>query len=319
MPRKLRTVKEGIDELNVTLKYIFNGIVYRMDTNQLKIFVTYSQTQNLRMTADLHHTSHVAVIRALKSLEDQTGLKLTMRVGRGSVLTEAGKSLVAVAERMLAEERNLLNFAKTQALHQSEFRIATFEVFSSHLAPEINSAVGLGHRMSWLEKIPGEIEQAVRLGVADIGITYLPVPTPDVEHLKVSSIRMGLFQGLEPQYAETKLEMIPFVIPAQSEFSTPSKAKGLDGWPDHRIPRNIHYKVSLLETALALVAAGQCIGYFPSFVVKLFNLKSQQKLLTEVSSVKVGEPSQDVFLVKRLREDETPTIKKVTKVLRALR
>jgi DNA-binding transcriptional LysR family regulator len=292
--------------------------MYKMDTNLLKIFLTYSKTQNLRMTAELHHTSHVAVIRALKGLEDLTGLKLTMRVGRGSTLSQAGKNLVGAAERILAEERNLLSFAKNESEQYSEFRVATFEIFSTHLSPEINAAVGLETKTMWIEKVPGEIEQAVRMGTADIGITYVPIPTPDVEHLKVCSIKMGLFQGLKPLYKETKFEKIPFVIPAQPEYATPTKAKGLDGWPDYKIPRRIHYKVTLLETALSMVAAGQCIGYFPAFVVKLYNSTRTKPGIVEMD-LKVSEPNQDVFLVKRISEDETQMMKKVTKLLRSLK
>ena len=293
--------------------------MYKMDTNLLKIFLTYSQTQNLRMTADFHNTSHVAVIRALKSLEDLTGLKLTMRVGRGSTLSQSGKNLVGVAERILAEEKNLLNFAKKEVELNAEFRVATFEVFSTHLAPEINSVLGLESRTIWIEKVPGEIEQAVRTGVADLGITYAPIPTPDVEHLKICSIKMGLYQGLKPLYKETKVEKIPFVVPVQPEYATPTKAKGLDGWPDYRIPRSIHYKVTLLETALSMTAAGQCIGYFPAFVVKLYNSSRTKPALIEVDSFKMHEPNQDVFLVKRISDEENPAMKKVAKLLRSLK
>jgi DNA-binding transcriptional LysR family regulator len=293
--------------------------MYKMDTNLLRIFLTYSKTQNLRMTAEFHHTSHVAVIRALKNLEDLTGLKLTMRVGRGSVLSPAGKNLIGAAERILAEERNLLSYAKNEVDLHSEFRVATFEVFSTHLAPKLNAAVGLETRTVWIEKVPGEIEQAVRMGTAEVGITYTPIPTPDVEHLKICSIKMGLYQGQKLLYKETKLEKIPFVIPAQPEHAPPTKAKGLDGWPDYRIPRRIHYKVTLLETALSMVAAGQCIGYFPAFVVELYNSMRTKPLLLELDSFKIKEPNQDVFLVKRISEEETLSMKRVAKLLRTLR
>ncbi len=293
--------------------------MYKMDTNLLKIFLTYSRTQNLRITAEFHNTSHVAVIRAIKGLEDLTGLKLTMRVGRGSMLSQAGKNLVRSAEKILAEERNLLSLAKNEVSKNSEFRIATFEVFSTHLAPEINLALGLETKVSWLEKIPNEIEQAVRTGLADIGITYVPIPTQDIEHLKICSIQMGVYQGPKISYKEREIAEIPFVVPTQSDYLTPTKAKGLDGWPDHKIPRNIHYRVTLLETALAMVAAGQCVGYFPDFVVKRYNDSRSVSGLKKINFFKINEPQQDVFLVKRKDEEEFLAVKKVTKLLRSLK
>lgn len=155
------------------------------------------------------------------------------------------------------------------------------------MAPLINKELGLQTRVSWPEKTPGAIEQAVRSGTADIGITYLPVPAPDVEHL------------------------------SRPDYDTPSKAKGLDGWPDYRIPRNVHYRVTLLESALAMVAKGQCVGYFPSFVAELYN--SHEQRLFELQGLKVNEPKQDVFLVKRIDEEETGASKKIAKVLRGLK
>ncbi len=289
-----------------------------MDTNLLKIFLTYSQTENLRMTADFHNTSHVAIIRALRSLEDITCVKLTTRIGRGSRLTNEGKKLVRYAEKFLAEEKNFLKATKHEIENELEFKIATFEVFSTHLAPEINLALGLDKKISWLESTPGEIEYLIRSGKADLGITYIPIPTNDVEHLMVNSISMGVYQGQAPLFIETLESKIPFAIPVQPNYDTPTKAKGLDGWPDHKISRNIKYRVTLMETALALTAAGQCVGYFPDFVVKKYN-EDKGKPLKKISTFKLKEPLQEIFIVKRKNEEEFSTIKKVTKVLRSLR
>lgn len=288
-----------------------------METNLLKIFTTYAQTQNLRMTAQLHNTSHVAVIRAIKSLEDLTGAKLSMRVGRGSALTEDGKKLVTLAKNVLREEKSLLALKRKTESSPKEFKIATFEVFSTHLAPHINQALELDTQVTWSEKTPGAIEKAVRLGEANLGITYLPVPAPEVEHLKVGSVQMAVYQGAKPRYTKSELDQVPFVVPAQPDYDTPSKAKGLDGWPDHKRGRKIHYRVTLLETALAMTAAGQCVGYFPKFVADLRNESSKNNKLVEFSQ-QPKAAKQEVFIVKRVDEEESPSIKKVSKILRNL-
>lgn len=289
-----------------------------MDTNDLKVFLTYSKTQNLREAAELHKTSHIAVIRAIKRLENEIGTPLTSRSGRGSTLTISGKNMLPLIEKMLLDEQQLVSIAsEKKTLLNTSVRIATFEIFSTHLSAKLNDALE-GRDTEWLEKVPGAIESAIAKGQADLGITYQPIPTKGIEHLKVASIRMGLFQADSLPFARHSIAELPFVVPVQEEMVTPTKARGLDGWPDHRIPRLIKHKVTLLETAFAMTAAGQCVGYFPNFVVELYNADRTKRKLIEMRHP-VEKTMQDVFLVKRKTESEDSVSKKITKVLRTLR
>ena len=105
------------------------------------------------------------------------------------------------------------------------------------------------------------------------------------------------------------------MVPSQEDFVTPTKARGLDGWPEHKYPRLIQYRVTLLETALALTAAGHCAGYFPKFVVERFN-DQRTKKLKEISYRE--NQSQDVFIVKRIGDEESKGTKRIAKILRGL-
>jgi DNA-binding transcriptional LysR family regulator len=290
-----------------------------MDTNHIRLFLTYAKTQNLRATAELHRTSHVNVIRAIRALEIEIGTKLTRRVGRGSELTRNARSLVKSAECLLFEEQNLLRASSGIPTEFSPIRVATFEVFSTHLAPEINRCFAPDRSVSWLERIPGGIEQAIVKSEADLGITYTPVPTEGAEHLPIGSAKMAVYQSERSRFDKLPIAKVPFVVPIQEDFLTPTRARGLDGWPNHKLPRFVRYRVTLLESALAMVASGQCVGFFPTFVVDRYNEGREKKKLKMLLVPAVKSVHQDVFIVKRRSEDETAEIRAVARVLRRLK
>lgn len=290
-----------------------------MDTNKIKVFLTYAATLNLRETAELHHTSHVHVLRILRSLENEIGTQLRQKVGSRSVLTPVGKSLIRYAKDFLSEEKKFLNACQEiEVKETSSVKIATFEVFSTHLAPEINAAIGLETEIAWLDRLPGAIEQAVKNENATLGITYEPISTDGIEHVEVTSIAMGIYQSMHSSHKHEKIRELPFVVPLQENFLTPSRTKGLDGWPDHRITRNIRYSVSHLESALSMVAHNQCIGFFPRFIASRYNKGRDDLKIKLIENTKIKSQRQSVFLVKRREDSESLIVRKVARVLRSL-
>ena len=119
------------------------------------------------------------------------------------------------------------------------------------------------------ELVTCPMEVVIVKGIADISISYLPIPRPDLDIVKITTIDMGIF-GLTSKFSSFDFNSIPFVVPNVPIEGTPSKVKGL-GWPDHEMPRNIKYQVTMKETALDLCRSGIFVGYFPRFVVELHN------------------------------------------------
>jgi DNA-binding transcriptional LysR family regulator len=113
---------------------------------------------------------------------------------------------------------------------------------------------------------------------------------------------------------------LPFVIPVSRVEGTPSKVRGLDGWPDDRIPRNVRYRVTLMETALALTRRGLAAAYLPHFVVERHNRVAKgDGELHELFSPLKGVALQPVYASKRKTDPEGPAFKALCRVLRTLR
>ena len=111
-----------------------------------------------------------------------------------------------------------------------------------------------------------------------------------------------------------------FVIPIRPLDGTPSKVMGLDGWPDHKIKRSVRFRVTALESALELCRQGQCVGYFPKFVVDLHNkhMREERRLKEFISPVTVKERMQSVYLVRRQSAQESQLERQIAKSLRGL-
>lgn len=288
-----------------------------MDTNKLRYFCAVAETGSVRGAADILHVSPPALSKAIHHIEDELGIRLFLRSGRNIVLTDAGRRLAEKSRAILKEIEDLREHAEKERQPVQEIRIATFEVFSTYFLKGLD-LVGWGENPLTLhEVIPGELERAIVDRHADIGITYMPVPRPELDFLKVSSIEMGVFtaKGAFPSVSQQEL---PFVVPVSPIYGTPSRVRGLDGWPDDAYLRNVRYQVTLLESALELCREGKAAGYFPKFIADIHNeqVKEGFQLVRRSSPYKGRVCKTDVFLVKRKSDHESSRMKQLAKVIR---
>ncbi len=286
-----------------------------METNRLKQFCVVFETKNLRKAAEVLNMSHSALSKSLKVLQDEIGLQLLEQSGRGIIITEQGKDFVFKAQALLDMEKNLL---VKQPLPSEVFRIGTFESFSTHL-------IGMkwdkyfGHLPLQLHELStGRLEKAVADDVIDAAITYEPVPGKDLDFIPIGKTKMGIYHR-KGAFAKMPFAEIPFASPLIPAIGMPSMAKGLDGWPDHEIPRNIKYRVDLMESGLALVRAGQAAIFIPDFVAKSQNkaLSDEYKLVERDYPQAGKKIDRRVFLVVKSSRHKEKNIRRLAEMVKA--
>ncbi len=133
--------------------------------------------QNLRISAaaEALHTSQPGVSKQLRLLEEELGVDILVRNGKRVVaLTEPGKALVAIAERMLRDAENLKRMGEdfrneargrlTIAATHTQARYALPETVRrfSRLYPDVRLSLHQGN--------PRQIAEQVISGEADFGI-----------------------------------------------------------------------------------------------------------------------------------------------------
>ncbi len=289
-----------------------------METYKLEAFVTFSQTENVRKAAELLGITPGALSKILHSLEDDLSIPLLAPIGRQVTLTSEARAFLPDAKKMIEDwksiKKGLLGIREEKKL--SPLRLASFEVFSTYFLSGLEQ-IGWNQGLKLYEAVPGEIERLVLDHKVDMGITYLPVPHPRLDFLKIRSIEMGVYVK-KNAFKETDQEEIPFVVPIAPLNGSPTKAKGLDGWPETAYERKVLYEVTLLESGLELCRQGRCAGYFPVFIVEEHNrrVKPEFELVRKTSPYGAKKCYADVYLVKLKSMPEDDLVKKMAKMVR---
>ncbi|MDW2741346.1 HTH-type transcriptional regulator Cbl [Atlantibacter subterraneus] len=147
-----------------------------MNFQQLKIIREAAKRDyNLTEVASMLYTSQSGVSRHIRELEDELGIEIFIRRGKRLLgMTEPGKALLVIAERILNEASNVRRLADlfsndtsgilTIATTHTQARYSLPAVIKSFRAlfPEV--------RMELIQGTPQEIETLLENGTADIGI-----------------------------------------------------------------------------------------------------------------------------------------------------
>lgn len=271
--------------------------------DHLRYFAAFAASGSLHSAARQVGRSPAALSKALAQLESAVGRTLVSPKGRGLVLTPEGRAFLEQAEEVLRAFDALL--VPSPHLHR-RLRVGTFEVFSTHWAPEL---FGTEHELELRELSPGALERALVDGQIDAGLTYSPVPTRGVDVRELGAIPMKIF-ARKGAFRGISLDALPFVAPLPSLGKAPTRVQGLDGWPPSR-PRRVVAWVTLLESALALVRAGRCAIYLPEPLAERHNAVVRAGYrLYPVTSAKLPARREKTraFLLQRSGEPSHPAI-----------
>lgn len=293
-----------------------------MDTNRIRYFLSLVRTGSVTKAAELHHISPPALSKAIKVFESELNEKLIVPDGRGILLTDRARALAPALEEIINKLDGIVEKTDLTADSSEEnkpLRISTFEVFSTHFMERVLSGAFDQRNCHIHELTPGRMEQSVANRDSDFALTYIPIPHPELDHLRVQSIEMGVY-GLKGKFNHTPEEERPFVIPTTPVEGSPNKVRGLDGWPDDAFPRLIRYRVGMLETALGVCRRGLAVAYIPKFIAKLHNEVVKPEFALEEKSLPNKFPNRKeyVYLVKRKTDLEDDVAKKLGAALRRL-
>ncbi len=147
-----------------------------MNLQQLKIVIeTAKQNFNLTEVANTLFTSQSGISKHIKDLEDELGIELFVRKGKRFLgLTDPGKELIQIAERMLLDAKNIKKLADqfSQSDH-GQLTIATTYTQARYALPEVirqfKNAFPKVH-LAIHQGSPNEIVDMLKKGEADIGI-----------------------------------------------------------------------------------------------------------------------------------------------------
>lgn len=291
-----------------------------MDINRIRYFLSLARTGSMTKAAALHQISTPALSKAIRVFESELNEKLIVPDGRGILLTDRARAIVPALEeaiQKLSEVIDKKDLRESPSTNHPPLRISTFEVFSTHFMERALADKFEGHPCLLYEMTPGQMEEAVAKGISDFGLTYLPIPHRELDHLRIHPIEMGIF-GLRKLAAEFSEGETPFVVPVTPIEGSPNKVRGLDGWPDDAFPRRILYRVGMMETALGICRRGKAVAYLPKFVARLHNEIVKPEFTLAEIPIPRKFPIQKtyVYLIKRKTDFENHVAKRLAATVR---
>ncbi|WP_408096606.1 LysR family transcriptional regulator [Peredibacter sp. HCB2-198] len=287
-----------------------------MDIDRIRYFNVFAETGSLVRASEVLHISQPALSKALKLLETELEMKLIEPEGRGLKLTPAGQALRAETKSLLTQWLQVKEKVRRKEITEPT-RIGTFEVFSTYFLKHLANTVDF-QNLELFELRPGKMEDALLRNEIDIGITYLPIPKSGLDLTEVTKVKMAVYGRKEMLHRP--LGELPFVVPLDPVEGAPTKVTGLDGWPDHKIPRKVSYRVTLMESALELCRRGHAVAYLPSFIVEAHNemLLAEYRLHEIQSPIPVKDRLQPVYLVHKTNNEDSKLHRQIAKALRTI-
>jgi DNA-binding transcriptional LysR family regulator len=141
-----------------------------MDLSLLPTFIAFAETLNLTKTAQRVHLSQPAVHMHIKKLEEELGVALYHRVGRGLELTREGVALSRFARETGTRTRDFLTELRGEGASEPVVLAAGEGAYLYLLGPAIRSQRS---RLTLLTRDRAGMLEAVRSGLAQLGVAAL--------------------------------------------------------------------------------------------------------------------------------------------------
>ena len=200
-----------------------------MDIVQLKTLIHVAELGSLSKAADRLHIAQPALSRQIRNLEQELGTYLFERHGRGMVVTDIGREVIAHASRILEE---LESIRATTAGGRSSYRgsvtigttptvaeIVTVPLVRKvrddhpHLVVRFSSAFS-GYLLDWLQR-----------GELDMAFSYDPQP---LHTLRIQPVLMENLMLVGPPDAGLRLDSpVRFTDIGEQHVVVPSQRHGL--------------------------------------------------------------------------------------------
>ncbi|HJV39557.1 MAG TPA: LysR family transcriptional regulator, partial [Geothrix sp.] len=117
-----------------------------MDLGQLETFLVVAREKSFSRAAERLFRTQPAVSLALKRLEEELGETLVDRTTKGGTLTDAGATLLPLAQRMFDLRQEILDtFGALKGLQQGRLNVGANESVSEFLLPRIL----LAYQQAW--------------------------------------------------------------------------------------------------------------------------------------------------------------------------
>ncbi len=149
-----------------------------MNLTQLRYFVAAAELENLSLAATRLRIAQSAVSRQIRLLEDELGVQLLERVGRGVVLTDAGKTLLDGSKQLFENVEQLrLEVSNRSRVPSGTLRIGANPSLGHVLFPRLAEQCLASYpaiKLHMVTDLTSPVQEWVRRGDLDLAIISFP-------------------------------------------------------------------------------------------------------------------------------------------------
>lgn len=242
--------------------------MHKLAFYHLETLLWIARLGTFRAAAERLHTTQPAISARVREIENQLGIELFRRDGRGVVLTARGRQLVQNCEPLLAGFERALLEAGNYAGAAGVVRVTAGEIAAVSCLPQFTNRV--------LDDLPGvtlqidldltaRMVQHILSGTRDLAFVAGPVASPGLRTVPIGEVQLVWLSA--PAIEEKAKEGAAIPVWSVGEHSPIHKVtcEGLDGLTN--APRAVNL-CSNVATMMEIVAAGAGMALFPETMAR---------------------------------------------------
>lgn len=245
-----------------------------MDLGQLETFLVVAREKSFSRAAERLFRTQPAVSLALKKLEEELGETLLDRTTKGGTLTDAGTTLLPLAQRMLDLRKQIIDtFGSLKGLQQGRLNIGANESVSEFLLPRMLLAYQKAHPAIRIqayrqssERIPTEVMER-RL---DVGFVSYDPMHPELVSEVILRDHMVLVVPAGHRLAKRReigIQALGRETFVAHNALTPTRNAIIDLFSRCETPLRITMELGSLSTIQEFVALGAGLAILPRMTV----------------------------------------------------
>ncbi|MQY12955.1 HTH-type transcriptional regulator GltC [Streptomyces sp. RB5] len=245
-----------------------------MDLTRLRILAAVAREGSVTAAADALGYAQPSVSHQLARLEEEAGLPLVQRAGRGIRLTEAGRLLAERAEEItgrVASARAELD--ALAGLHTGRVRLAAFPTALAMLVPPAAARLARTHpgvELALTEAEPPQALAALRRGDVDVALTFdhRDEPRPGLLHLTTTPLLTEPMYLVTPRTADPTQDLAAHASARWITGCERCRAHLLASCARAGFTPAIGFETDDYVAVQSLVAAGLGVSTLPALALK---------------------------------------------------
>jgi DNA-binding transcriptional LysR family regulator len=248
----------------------------RVTFGQVRGFVTVASTGSFTQAAEVLHLSQPALTTRIRQLEEALDLRLFDRTTRSVELSDAGRTLLPIFLRLVADMESAVSQARERAKRANNIiRLACLPSCAATLLPELISRFRVQHPQATFvvdDAINSRIRTLVRDGQVDFGIGAYEGEDLDLsfDDLFADNLQ-AVFPPGHPLDAVERLTVgdltaHPLILINRGSSIRTAVDQAFAAWGISAAPA---CEVTYMSTAVALVRAGLGVAILPSTAVEI--------------------------------------------------